>query len=150
MAPGLSRKSSGDRIMHDVHPQPKEETAAMPFIRIFPLQETEAVRPEDFGLGNPARCRAVRRFGAKEYWLAISQIVAYEECPLYLICEAEPNGLVNGVRIRLADGGMLLVPDDPEDDEPGFAAALEQAACGRVAELGYSRYLAELERKKLI
>ncbi len=122
----------------------------MPFIRIFPLQETEAVRPEDFGQGNPARCHAVRRFGSREYWLAISQIVAYEECPLYLICDAEPNGLVNGVRIRLADGGMLVVPDDPEDDEPGFAAALEQAAGGQVAELGYSRYLAELERKKLI
>ncbi len=33
---------------------------------------------------------------------------------------------------------------------PGFAAALEQAADARIAELGYSRYLAELERKKLI
>lgn len=122
----------------------------MPFIRIFPLQETEAVRPEDFGRGNPARCRAERRFGAREYWLAVSQIVAWEECPLYLVCDAEPNGLVNGIRLRLADGGMLVVPDDPEDDELGFIAALEQAAGGRVAELGYSRYLAELARKKLI
>ena len=122
----------------------------MPFIRIFPLQETEAVRPEDFGLGNPARCLAVRRFSAREFYLAISQIVAYEECPLYLICDAEPNALVNGIRIRLADGSMLVVPDDPEDDEPGFAAALEQAAAGRIAEVGYSRYLAELARKKLI
>lgn len=122
----------------------------MPFIRIFPLQETEARRPEDFGLGHPARCRAERRFGAREFWLAIGQIAAWEECPLYLICDAEPNGLVNGIRIRLADGGMLVVPDDPEDGEPGFAAALELAAGGRIAELGYSRYLAELERKKLI
>jgi hypothetical protein len=130
--------------------KPEEETANMPFIRIFPLQETEAVRPEDFGLGNPARCRAERRFGTREFWLALSQIVAYEECPLYLICDTEPNGLVNGVRIRLANGGMLVVPDDPEDNEPGFAAALEQAAGGRIAELGYSRYLAELEREKLI
>ena len=122
----------------------------MPFIRIFPLLETEAVRPEDFGRGNPARCVAERRFGAREFFLNISQIVAYEECPLYLICDAEPNGLVNGVRIRLADGAMLVVPDDPQEGEPGFAAALEQAAGGRIAELGYSRYLAELERKKLI
>lgn len=122
----------------------------MPFIRIFPLQETEAVRPEDFGRGNPARCRAERRFGAREFWLAISQIVAYEECPLYLVCDAEPNGLVNGVRIRLADGSMVVVPDDPEDDEPGFAAALEQAASGQIAEMGYSRYLGELARQKLI
>ena len=122
----------------------------MPFIRIFPLQETEAVRPEDFGRGNPARCRAVRRFDAREFWLALNQIVAYEECPLYLICDAEPNGLVNGIRIRLADGGMLVVPDDPDEDEPGFAAALEQAAGGRIAEMGYSRYLEELTRTKLI
>jgi hypothetical protein len=122
----------------------------MPFIRIFPLHETEAVRPEDFGRGNPARCRAERRIDAREIWLALGQIVAWEECPLYLICAAEPNGLVNGIRIRLADGGMLVVPDDPEDDEPGFAAALELAASGRIAEMGYSRYLGELTRKKLI
>lgn len=122
----------------------------MPFIRIFPLQETEAVRPQDFGLGNPARCRAERRFASREFWLNISRIVAYEECPLYLICDAEPNGLVNGVRIRLADDSMVVVPDDPEDDELGFAAALEQAAGGRIAELGYSRYLGELERNQLI
>lgn len=122
----------------------------MPFIRIFPLQETEAVRPEDFGRGNPARCRAERRFGAREFCLALSQIVAWEECPLYLVCDAEPNGLVNGIRIRLADGGMLVVADDPEDDALGFAAALEQAAGGRIAEMGYSRYLGALTRKKLI
>lgn len=122
----------------------------MPFIRIFPLQETEAVRPEDFGRGNPARCRALRRSDARELCLGLSQIVAYEECPLYLICEAEPNGLVNGIRIRLADGSMLVVPDDPEDGDLGFAAALEQAAGGRIGEMGYSRYLGELTRKKLI
>lgn len=122
----------------------------MPFIRIFPLQETEAVRPQDFGHANPARCRAERRFGAREFWLALSQIAAYEECPLYLVCEAEPNALVNGIRIRLADGGMLVLADDPEDDELGFAAALEQAASGRIAEMGYSRYLGELAQKKLI
>lgn len=122
----------------------------MPFIGIFPLQETEAVRPEDFGRGNPARCQALRRFDARELWLALGQIVAYEECPLYLICAAEPNGLVNGIRLRLADGSMLVVPDDPEEGELGFAAALEQAASGRIAEMGYSRYLLELTRKKLI
>lgn len=122
----------------------------MPFIRIFPLQETEAVRPEDFGRGNPARCRAERRFGAREFWIALSRIDAFEECPLYLVCDAEPNGLVNGVRLRLTDGSMLVVADDPEDDEPGFAAALEQAASGRIAEMGYSRYLGELARQKLI
>lgn len=122
----------------------------MPFIRIFPLHETEAVRPEDFGRGNPARCHALRRSDAREIWLALGQIVAYEECPLYLICEAEPNALVNGIRMRLADGGMLIVADDPEDDALGFAAAVEQAASGQIVEMGYSRYLGELTRKKLI
>ncbi len=122
----------------------------MPFIRIFPLQETETVRPEDFGRGHPARCQALRRSDAREIWLALGQIVAYEECPLYLICPAEPNALVNGIRMRLTDGGMLVVADDPEDDELGFAAALERAAGGSVAETGYSRYLGELTRKKLI
>ena len=122
----------------------------MPFIRIFPLQETEAVSPENFGRGNPARCRAERRFGAREFWLALGQIAAWEECPLYLVCDAEPNGLVNGIRIRLVDGGMLVVPDDPEDDEAGFVAALAQAAGGQLAEMGYSRYLGELARRKLI
>ncbi len=122
----------------------------MPFIRIFPLHETEAVRPEDFGRGNPARCHALRRSDAREIWLALGQIVAYEECPLYLICEAEPNALVNGIRMRLADGGMLVVADDPEDDALGFAAAVERAGGGRIAEIGYSRYLGELTRKKLI
>lgn len=122
----------------------------MPFIHLFPLQETEAMRPEDFGRGHPARCRAERRFGARELWLNVAQIAAYEECPLYLVSEAEPNALVNGVRIRLTDGSTLVVPDDPDEDALSFAQALERAAAGNVAELGYSRYLAELERMKRI
>jgi len=117
----------------------------MPFIRLFPLQE--AVRPQDFGLGNPACCRAERGFGAREFWLAISQIAAFEECPLCLVCDAEPKDLVNGVRIRLADD-CLLVADDPKDDAPGFATALERAARGRIAEMGHSRYLEELARNR--
>ena len=122
----------------------------MPFIRLFPLQETETVRLEDFGRANPARCPATRRFNAREFWLKLDQIAAYEECPLYLVCDAEPNGLVNGIRLRLVDDSLLVVADDPEDDALGFAAALEQAAGGRIAEMGYSRYLGELARKKLI
>lgn len=122
----------------------------MPFIRLFPLQETETVRPEDFGRANPARCPAARRFNARELWLNLNQIAAYEECPLYLVCEAEPNGLVNGIRLRLVDGSLMVLADDPESGAPGFAAALEQAASGRIAEMGYSRYLDELARSKLI
>jgi len=122
----------------------------MPFVRFLPLQETEAMRPEDFGRGNPARCRAERRFGAREIRLNLNQIAAYEECPLYLICDADPNGLVDGVRIRLIDGSLLVVPDDPVEDELGFAAALEQAASGPVPELGYPLLLAMRESKSLI
>lgn len=122
----------------------------MSFIKIHPLQEIEAVRDEHFGMGNPARCLAVRRFDMRELYLNVNQIAAFEECPLYLICEADPNALVNGIRIRLASGGLLVVPDDPEDDEPNFLEALGRASRGEIVELGYSRHLAELERKKLI
>jgi hypothetical protein len=66
------------------------------------------------------------------------------------ICEAAPNALVNGIRIRLAGGGLLVVADDPEEDEPGFLTVLEQACRGAIAEVAYSRHLRELERKKLI
>lgn len=122
----------------------------MPFIRLFPLREIQPLRPEDFSYGNPARCHAARPFGARELWLNFQHIVAFEECPLYLVCEAEPNSLVNGIRLRLTDGTMLVVADDPEDGESNFVTALEQAASGRVAEMGYSRYLNELARRKLI
>lgn len=122
----------------------------MPFIRLYPLQEIQPLRAEDFGQGNPARCHAVPRFGARELWLNLNQIAAFEECPLYLVCEAEPNGLVNGIRLRLSDGSMLVVADDPGEDEPGFMAVLEQAASGRMSEMGYSCYLDELSLRKLI
>lgn len=122
----------------------------MPFIRLFPLVESEPLRAEDFGRGHPARCIAERRFGARELWLNLNQIAAFEECPLYLVCEAEPNGLVNGIRLRLADGSLVVVADDPEDGEPSFIEALTQAVSGRIVEMGFSRYLDELTRRKLI
>ena len=122
----------------------------MPFIRLHPLKEIETIPPEHFGLGHPARCRAERRFGAREICININQIAAYEECPLYLVCEAEPNGLINGVRIRLVDDSFWVVADDPVDEEASFAIALRQAAGGQLAEVGYSRYLTDLERRKLI
>lgn len=122
----------------------------MPFIKIHPLQESEAVRDEDFGRGHPARCPAERRFGAREYYLNVDRIVAFEECPLYLICAAETDALVNGMRVRLAGGGTLVLADDPEEGEPGFLAALQQAGREGIAEMGYSAYLRDLERKGLI
>jgi hypothetical protein len=126
------------------------EEHAMPFIKLYPLRETEAVRDEDLGRGHPARCPAERRFGAREYYLNVDRIAAFEECPLYLVCAAETDALVNGVRLRLADGATLVVADDPEEGEPGFLAALAQANREGFAEMGYSAYLSEIERRGLI
>lgn len=122
----------------------------MPFIKIHPLQETEAVRPEYFGRGNPARCQAERRSTLREIFLNLNQIAAFEECPLYLSCDADPNALVNGIRLRLVTGEMLIVTDDPEDDAPSFHEALSRASHGEIVELGHARHLRELEQQKLI
>lgn len=122
----------------------------MPFIKLWPLQESDRVEEEAFGRGHPARCQAQRQFALREFYLNIQQIAAFEECPLYLSCAAEPNALVNGIRIRLVSGETLVVADDPDEDEPGFVAALQLAERGEVAEMGYSRYLLELERQGLI
>lgn len=118
----------------------------MAFLKLFPLRETEAVSAQDFGRGNPARCQAVRQFDARELYLNLDRIESFEECPLYLTCEAEPNGLVNGIRLRLVGGEMLVVPDDPEEGEPDFLGALRDALRTGLAEVGYSRYLRELAR----
>lgn len=120
----------------------------MPFIKLHPLQEIEQQGPEHFGHGHPARCRAVHRFDLPELYLNLAQIAAFEECPLYLITEADPNALVNGIRIRLTSGELLVVADDPEDEALGFVAAVQRASRGEIVELGYSRYLGELERQK--
>lgn len=122
----------------------------MSFIKLYPLQEAARIDAENFGQGQPARCQAVPRFGAREITLNISQIAAFEECPLYLSCSAETDAVVNGIRIRLVDGSSFVVPDDPDTGEMGFLAALDQAARGELAEVPYSRYLRELQAKKLI
>ena len=122
----------------------------MPFLKIHPLKEIETQNAEHFGKGQPARCRALHRYDTPELYLNLNQIAAFEECPLYLITEAEPNALVNGIRIRLVSGDFIVVPDDPEDEGLGFLAALQRATHGEIVELGYSRYLRELEQKKLI
>lgn len=122
----------------------------MPFIKIYPLQEATRADAGSFGTGDPARCTAVRRFDAREYFLNIREIAAFEECPLYLSSPAEPNALVNGIRLRLTNGDILVVADDPAEDEPGFLELLQQAAAGKVAEMAYSSHLLELERKQLL
>ena len=122
----------------------------MSFIKLYPLPEMEAMRDEDFGMGHPARCRALRRFGARELFLNVGRIVAFEECPLYLVSEADPNALVNGIRLRLADGSQWVVADDPEEGEPGFLELLARACGGEIVELGFSSHLRGLERQQLI
>lgn len=128
----------------------QEWNVTMSFIKLWPLEEAEHLREEDFGRGHPARCLAQRRFAARELYLNIQQIAAFGECPRYLSCTAEPNALVNGIRIRLVSGDMLVVAYDLEEDEPGFLTPLQRAAHGEVAESGYSRYLHELERQGLV
>lgn len=122
----------------------------MSFLRIFPLKEIENVADEDFGNGNPARCLAQSRFGAREYYLNINDIAAFEECPLYLICKAETDALVNGIRIKLRSGEMMVLPDDPEKEEAGFINLLARAGQGEIVEMEYSHYMRELEDQKLI
>ncbi len=117
----------------------------MPFIKIYPMQEIEGVSEASFGNGNPARCLAQGRFGAKELYLNIDEISAFEECPLYLISPVETDALVNGIRIRLRGGSMLVVADDPENDKERFLDLLGKATRGEIAEMEYSRYLLELE-----
>lgn len=122
----------------------------MSFIKIYPLKEAADASEETFGRGHPARCPAEHSFTAREYWLNLHEIVAFEECPLYLVCEAEPNGLVNGLRMRLRSGETILVPDDAPEGEPDFLEVLARAARGEVVEMSYSAYLKELEQQKLI
>jgi len=122
----------------------------MPFLKLYPLQETAKINAAEFGQGQPARCQAVARFDAHEIYLAVQQIAAFEECPLYLSCAAETDAVVNGIRIRLVDGSSFVVPDDPDEGEPDFLTAMEEATRGKIAEVPYSRYLRELQARKLI
>jgi len=118
----------------------------MPFMRIFPLAERDSSMPDHLGHGHPARCSAQRPFGADEYYLNINEVASFEECPLYLVSQSEPNALVNGIRLRLHSGEIVVVPDDPEDTQNGFLSVLQRAARGEVVEMEYSRHLRELEK----
>jgi hypothetical protein len=124
--------------------------ALMSFIKLYPLVELEQVSDADFGKGNPARCHAQRRFGARECYLNVAQILAFEECPLYLICEAESDALVDGIRLKLVSGEMVVVPDDADNDEARFLSLLERASKGEPVEMPYSQYMQELEKQRLI
>ncbi|ACL74242.1 hypothetical protein [Thioalkalivibrio sulfidiphilus] len=118
----------------------------MSFIRIFPLQEIEHAADEHFGKSQPARCHATDRFDAREFYLNVDEIAAFEECPLYLISEQETDALVNGIRIRLRSGARFVIPDDPEDEEASFLALLGRALKGEIVEMEFSRYLGSLAK----
>jgi len=122
----------------------------MSFIKIYPLKETENNSGDTFGRSNPARCIVEHSFSAKEYYLHIHEIVAFEECPLYLISNVETDALVNGIRLLLRSGEVLIVPDDPDDEEANFIDLLERASQGEIVEMEYSRYLRELEEQNLL
>lgn len=121
----------------------------MGFIKIYPLQEQEDNRAH-FGRSNPARCQAISSFSASEFFLNSDEIAAFEECPLYLSCAAEPNALVNGLRVRLKSGDWLILADDPDEDGETFLELLARALQGEIVEMPFSRYLRELTRQKLI
>lgn len=121
----------------------------MGFIKLYPLQEQED-NSDYFGRGNPARCQAIGSYSAPEYYLNCDEIAAFEECPLYLISEAEPNALVNGLRVRLKSGQSFILADDPDEDGEAFVDLLARAMRGEVVEMPFSRYLAYLTRQKLI
>lgn len=117
----------------------------MSFIKIYPLPETENNGDDNFGRNNPARCEVEAGPAVKEYYLHVDQIAAFEECPLYLISDEETDALVNGIRLLLRSGEVLIVPDDPEEEEANFIDLLERACQGEIVEMAYSRYLSELE-----
>ncbi|QKT03974.1 hypothetical protein HUS23_09175 [Ectothiorhodospiraceae bacterium 2226] len=120
----------------------------MSFIKLFPLTEEHVPPVEHFGKGHPARCRPQTSFEARECWLNVHEIAAFEECPLYLVTDADPNALVDGIRLRLRSGESLLIPDDAADANEKFLALLARAVRGELVEMRYSSYLSELARRR--
>ena len=113
----------------------------MGFIRIYPLKETTQSAPEIFGKGEPARCYPDSGPGAQDYYLNTFAVAAFEEIPLYLVFENDPNNLTDGIRIRLYDNSMLVIPDDAENPENKFVSLLEKAVGGATVEMEKSAAL---------
>ncbi|MDH5654352.1 MAG: hypothetical protein OEZ34_00455 [Spirochaetia bacterium] len=99
----------------------------MAFIKIYPLSEIVPSSEDIFGQGEPARCRPRSGLGGAEYYLNLNFIKAFEECPLYLVTEDDPNLLTDGIRILLSDGKILVLQDDSEDPEQKFETILMAA-----------------------
>jgi hypothetical protein len=119
----------------------------MGFIRLFPLEEVLPTDPARFGFGDPARVRAIPRFAAPEWVVQIQEIRRFEDCPLYLVADDDPNVLVDGIRIELRAGNRFVVANDAPDAPDRFEAQLEFAMQGRIATLPFSHYLTERERR---
>ena len=123
-----------------------QEIIVMGFIRLFPLEEIHPTDAARFGYGDPARARAIERFAAPEWVVQVSEIRRFEDCPLYLVSEDDPNVLVDGVRMELRAGTWLVVANDAPEASDRFEAQIEFAMQGRVATLPFSQYLTERER----
>jgi hypothetical protein len=123
-----------------------QEDIVMGFIRLFPLEEIHPTEPARFGYGDPARARAIERFAAPEWVVQVSEIRRFEDCPLYLVSEDDPNVLVDGIRMELRSGTWLVVANDASEASERFETQIEFAMQGRVATLPFSQYLTERER----
>lgn len=118
----------------------------MGFIRLFPLEEIHPTDPARFGYGDPARARAIERFAAPEWVVQVNEIRRFEDCPLYLVSEDDPNVLVDGVRMELRSGTWLVVANDAPEASDRFEPRIELAMQGHVVVLPFSQYLTERER----
>ena len=119
----------------------------MGFIRLFPLEETTPTDPARFGYGDPARAWAIERFAAPEWVVQVDEIRRFEDCPLYLVSDDDPNVLVDGIRMELRAGTWLVVANDAPDASDRFEPQIERAIQGHIATLPFSQYLSERERE---
>ncbi|MFN4262461.1 MAG: hypothetical protein ACK4IT_02245 [Thioalkalivibrionaceae bacterium] len=113
------------------------------FLRVFPLTLVFDVDRERFGFGEPARADLTRVGpGQAEYVLAISAIRRFEECPLYFVDAESDNTLLDGVRVELDSGGVIVLADDALEPEARFVALIDRLSrLGGVATLRPSSLL---------
>lgn len=121
------------------------------FLRLHPLTLLQGFDPERFGFGEPARAKGEAGPGSAEFVVAVSAIRRFEECPLYWVTPESDNTLIDGVRIELDDGRLLVVADDAADPALRFVAVLDRLTrAGGVAELPPSRLRRVLRRRPAI
>lgn len=116
----------------------------MSFMRIFPFDEITDFDPAELGQGDPARCKAIDEWDAREFYLNVHEIAGFEECPLYLVSPEDPNALVNGIRVVMRSGRGFVLADDPPEPSAAFIALLQRAMSGEVVEMPFPTYLKDL------